>query len=495
MSRNKNLFSSIKVLKPKKNFFDLSHDFKFSCDMGQLVPICNIDCVPGDKFNLRSQHMIRFAPMIAPVMHRIDVTMHYFFVPYRLLWEDWEDFITGMNEVVVPYFPLGGTGDGSLADYLGMPAGTPGVIPNNVSALHFAAYQLIYKEYYRSQQLEESLFTILESGEVTGLDLDWLTLLRNRAWEHDYFTSALPQPQAGAAVLIPHNDQEVVFSGPGVTTLDGTPTDVPINQVDSDTIGDGKLFTHGASGAGTIRELSRASALQRFLERMNISGSRYVEQIWGMFGVKSSDARLNRPEYIYGSKNAVQISDVVNTTGEVGTDVPGEGLPQGNLAGYGISANQSNSGSYFCEEHGVIMGIMSVLPRTAYQQGIAKKFQKFDRFDYFWPQFANIGEQGIRMAELYRDAADPNEIFGYVPRYTEYKYESNRVAGAFRSTLNYWHLGRIFGTEPTLNDEFIISNPSTRIFAVEAETQHLYCHVFNDIKAFRPMPKFGTPSL
>lgn len=498
MSKNKNLFSSVRAIRPKSNFFDLSHDLKFSMDMGYLVPICNIDCVPGDRFKLACQHMIRFAPMIAPMMHRVDVTMHYFFVPYRLLWSNWEKFITGdypsADAVpVMPYFPLGATQDGSLADYLGCPASGEVTPPNinNISALHFAAYQLIYKEYYRSQQLENAdngdLFEILGDGLQVP---SWLFLLRKRAWEHDYFTSALPQPQAGEDVFIPAPDRQVFTTGPAGTTLTGTPTNIAVNQVDSSEIGDDQLFTQGLGAAGTINELRRANALQRWLERMNVSGSRYVEQIWGIFGVRSKDERLNRPEYIYGTKNAVQVSDVVNTTGEI------DGLPQGNLAGYGLSSSQSGKGSYFCTEHGVIMGIMSVMPKTAYQQGIARKFQRFDRFDYYWPQFANIGEQGIRMAEIYRDAEDPDAIFGYVPRYSEYKYEPNRVAGAFRSSLNYWHMGRIFETEPALNSNFIISDPTKRIFAVEdSETQSLYCHVYNSIKAFRPMPKFGTPML
>ena len=239
----------------------------------------------------------------------------------------------------------------------------------------------------------------------------------------------------------------------------------------------------------SINELRRAFRLQEWLERNARGGTRYIEQILAHFGVKSSDARLQRPEYITGVKTPVVISEVLNTTG-----IDGE-LPQGNMAGHGVAVTTGKFGSYFCEEHGWIMGIMSVMPKTAYQQGIPKMFQKFDNLDYYWPSFANIGEQEVKQSEIFAFTANDNNTFGYVPRYAEYKYMPSRVAGEFRTSLDYWHLGRKFDTQPTLNQTFIECDPSAtkRIFAVEEGADTLYCHVLNKIQAIRPMPKFGTP--
>jgi hypothetical protein len=238
----------------------------------------------------------------------------------------------------------------------------------------------------------------------------------------------------------------------------------------------------------TINDLRRAFRLQEWLEKNARGGTRYIENILTHFGVKSSDKRLQRPEYITGVKSPVVISEIVNTTGQT------EGLPQGNLAGHGVSVSSGRSGSYFCEEHGYIIGIMSVMPKTAYQQGIPKTFLKNDTLDYFWPSFAHIGEQPVTNNEIYAYTASAEDTFGYVPRYAEYKYMPSRVAGDFRTTLDYWHLGRKFATQPSLNSAFVNCDATKRIFAVDdPEGDSLYCHVLNKIKAVRPMPKFGTP--
>lgn len=218
-------------------------------------------------------------------------------------------------------------------------------------------------------------------------------------------------------------------------------------------------------------------------------GTRYIENILTHFGVRSSDKRLQRPEYITGVKSPVIISEVLNTTGE------SAGLPQGNMAGHGISVSTGKYGDYYCEEHGFIIGIMSVMPKPAYQQGIPRQYLKFDPLDYYWPSFANIGEQGVKVEELYAYTPTKDDVFGYVPRYAEYKYTPCRVAGDFRNVLDYWHMGRIFSTEPTLSQEFIecTSEDVDRVFAVQDETDNLFCHVYNKVTAVRPMPKFGTP--
>jgi len=510
----KNLFNSVKMTKPQKNVFDLTHDVKLSANMGELTPILTMECVPGDKFDLSCESMIRFAPMIAPVMHRMDVTMHYFFVPNRILWENWEKFITDANSgIVAPYIPWSSDQQtyyntnfpnaktGKFLDYLGVPPPTTGTSLQNLNALPMAAYQCIYNEYYRDQNLQTPVDFKLNDGsnEGTGAKLAALCTLRNRAWEHDYFTAALPFAQKGPAVDIPLGSvsgEAVVYANNASTgtTLDGVPYDISVdNNSSSLPIGANQLFASADSmevQPTTINELRRAFRLQEWLEKNARGGTRYIENILAHFGVKSSDARLQRPEYITGVKSPVVVSEVLQS-GQSDT------TPQGNMAGHGISVSSGRTGSYYCEEHGYIIGIMSVMPKTAYQQGIPKTFLKNDSLDYFWPSFAHIGEQPVTVNELYAYTSNAQDTFGYVPRYAEYKYMPSRVAGDFRTTLDYWHLGRIFSSEPALNAEFIecTSDDNSRIFAVEdPDAQKLYCHVLNKIKAVRPMPKYGTPT-
>jgi len=501
----KNLFNSIKLTKPQKNSFDLSHDVKLSTKMGQLTPILTLECVPGDKFNLGCESLVRFAPLIAPVMHRMDVSMHYFFVPNRIVWKDWEKFITDANSgIVYPFFntrtDYQNNQQKSFLDYMGVPPNNS-MIATPINALPFAAYQCVYNEYYRDQNLVPPVDYQLIAGDQYNKGSqfwDGLQTMRKRAWEHDYFTSSLPFAQKGAAVDIPiglvEGDLPVYLNSSSGTSLNGTPssvnvaaqggrTDVPADSLYADT-------SNAEIEPTTINDLRRAFRLQEWLEKNARGGTRYIESILSHFGVRSSDARLQRPEYITGVKTPVVISEVLNTTGEDG------GLPQGNMAGHALSISSGKSGSYYCEEHGYIIGIMSVMPKTAYQQGIPKTFLKNDTLDYYFPSFANIGEQPVTNAELYAYTSTANDTFGYVPRYAEYKYMPSRVAGEFRTTLDYWHLGRIFATQPALNSTFIECNPAdtTRIFAVEDGTDPLYCHVYNKIQAVRPMPKYGTPS-
>ena len=501
----RNLFNSIKLTKPKKNVFDLTHDVKLSANMGNLTPILTLECVPGDKFDLSCESLIRFAPLVAPVMHRMDVTMHYFFVPNRILWDNWEKFITDANsEHVAPYitireeFNVNAPDALKFLDYMGVPPIPSGnTTLQNVSALPMAAYQCIYNEYYRDQNLIAPINYKLVDGTQNSswARINELCNLRKRAWEHDYFTASLPFAQKGAAVDIPiglvEGDLPVYLNSSSGTTLNGSPasvnvgaqggrTDVPVDSLYADT-------SNAEIEPTTINDLRRAFRLQEWLEKNARGGTRYIENILTHFGVKSSDARLQRPEYITGVKSPVVISEVLQT-GQSDT------TPQGNMAGHGISVTSGRAGSYFCEEHGYIIGIMSVMPKTAYQQGIPKTFLKNDSLDYFWPSFANIGEQPVTKNELYAYTSNSNDTFGYVPRYAEYKYMPSRVAGEFRTSLDYWHLGRIFDTEPNLNQTFVECNPTQRVFAVEdPETDHLYCHVLNKIRAIRPMPKYGTP--
>lgn len=502
----KNLFNSIKLFKPSKSVFDLSHDVKFSCNLGQLVPIMMTECVPGDKIKLSCESLIRFAPMVAPVMHRFDVSMHYFFVPNRILWPNWENFITQTKvNGEIPVMPYTETNNGfytKLLDYMGIPRCPVGGTAAAINLLPFAAYQRVFNDYYRDQNLMPDLMApdvdpadaINLNDGFTAFNLQQeLFKLRYRCWEHDYFTASLPWAQKGEAVSIPFVGAEdvPVQKGGLPTTLTGSTVNVDVDA-DATIPDDGHMYakTSELQSQTSINDLRRAYRLQEWLEKMARGGSRYIETIKNHFGVFSSDKRLQRPEYITGSKSPVQVSEVLNTTGT-------DDLPQGNMAGHGIAANTGKFGSYYCEEHGYVVGIMSIMPKTAYQQGIPKHFLKRDTYDFYWPSFANIGEQPVQLQELYAFTPGFDTTFGYVPRYAEYKFENSRVAGEFRTSLDFWHGGRILGTTPSLNAAFVqYQDGSTdRIFAnVDPDVDHLYCHVLNRVQAIRPMPKFGTPT-
>jgi len=503
-----NPFQAVAGRRTKYSKFDLSHERKMSLNFSELIPIMCNEIVPGDKFRVNSEIMMRFAPMVAPMMHRVNVYTHYFFVPNRLLWDNWESFITGgrqgdelptapvvrIQEDRKQYFDKG-----TLADYFGLPivdqAGSVSQV-TSINALPFRAYQLIYNEYYQDQNLSEPVDFSKADGLSDSGDHAKIMTMRKRAWEKDYFTSALPWAQKGESPNIPveYSPQSRWYSEAGEAPTQegpiGTNTSAQVTGEVNSVITPGRI--ENIEGID-INDLRKTARLQEWLERNARAGSRYVEQILSHFGVRSSDARLQRPEYLSGGRQPVVISQVLNQTGSEGTDA----LPQGNMAGHGISVGSHGFNRRF-EEHGFVIGIMSVLPKTAYQQGIHKMWNRRDKLDYYWPEFAQLGEQEVENREIFYDPTGTvnNETFGYQSRYAEYKYQCSTVHGDFRDTLNFWHMGRIFDELPVLNEEFIESNPDDRIFAVtDPSEDKMYCQVYNRVDAVRPMPYFNNPTL
>lgn len=507
-----NLFNSIEVARPPSNTFDLTHDVKMTGGMGHLMPCCIAECVPGDKWNIAGDTYIRFAPMVAPIMHNIDVSIHYFFVPNRIVWPNWEKFITNEPTGGLPQFNWTDaltSENKRLGDYLSVPPPPPASTGQLINAIPFAAYQACYNEYYR----DENLIPAVDYELADGLNpLGTYGTLRKRAYEHDYFTACLPFAQKGAAVDLPLGEVTLDPAWPAMPgqpnfrdALGGVVFTSPLST-DSVPAG-GQIKTAGTAGPlaydpegslvvspTTINDLRRAMRLQEFLEKNARGGTRYIENIKMHFGVQSSDSRLQRPEYITGTKAPVLVQELTNTTDQPD---PSAVSVQGNPSGKATSLQAGHYGNYSVEEHGYIIGIMSVMPKAAYQQGIPKSYLKTDVLDFYWPSFANIGEQEVTENEIYGYTATPNNVFGYIPRYAEYKYLQNRVVGLFRNTLDFWHLGRIFANAPTLSQQFIEVDAAdnTRVFFDTDDVDNIYIHVLNKMTARRPMPVFGTPML
>lgn len=503
----------------KRGKFSLSHYKLLSMKMGQLVPISWFEALPGDTVQMSTSALVRCAPLATPVMHPVHVRIHHWFVPNRLLWDNWENFITGgpdgMDASVHPYIAFASQpAVSSLADYLGVPTETFAVT-HNLSALPFRAYAKIFNEWYRDQDLVSELAL----STADGADTTTNKTLQNCAWEKDYYTSSRPWEQKGPTVTLPVNGSAPVKGigsltgnfGSGsqnVRETGGGTVNYPFSenfQLNAELTMKGTAATGGypsvfadlsAATGVDINDVRLAFAVQRFEEARARYGSRYTEYL-RYLGVRSSDARLQRPEYLGGGKQTIQFSEVLQTAPtSAGTGGGAGGI--GGFGGHGIGATRSNRYRRFFEEHGIVMTLMSVRPRTIYSQPIHRGWLRGQavngltgtKEDYWQRELQHIGQQGVNGLEV--DVSAGNVQFGFQDRYDEYRRHESSVAGEFRtSTLDSWHLAREFGSAPALNSSFVSCVPSTRIFADETD-DNLYIMASHSIQARRLVSQVGT---
>lgn len=494
----------------KRSKHNLSHYKLLSCDMGELIPAACVEVLPGDTLQGATSLLVRMSPMLAPPMHPVHARVHWWYVPYRILWDDFEKFITGgpdgmdVSEYPTIAFSAGGPEIGTLPDYLGYPVDVTGGYSS--SALPFRAYSLIWNEWYRDQDLQ----TPLVIDTTSGVDTTTNVLLQKVNWEKDYFTSSRPWEQKGPAVTIPISGSAPV-KGIGFTTSPATIAGPTLFRESGggDRNYENYLFTNSASitgvdGTGTgasarpdvfadlslatgvsINDLREALAIQRFEEARARYGSRFVEYL-RYLGVRSSDARLQRPEYLGGGKQTLQFSEVLQTAPDASTGFVGT------TRGHGIGAMRSRRFRRFFEEHGVIIALLSVKPRTMYYQGSKRAWNRRLKEDFWQKELEHIGQQEVLNKELYQLHATPEGVFGYQDRYDEYRREESSVAGEFRSTtLNYWHFARDFASDPALNSTFVTSTPTERVFA-SASTDVLYVMAMHSLQGRRLVSKVGT---
>lgn len=500
----------------KRSKFSLSHHKLLSCDMGELVPIGLTEVLPGDSIQQATSLLLRVSPLLAPVMHPVHARIHHWFVPHRLVWDDFENFITGGPDGDdASVFPTKtcGTGQnvvptvGTLADYLGVPRITSDT--QSISALPFRGYAMIWNEFYR----DADLHTALTISTASGADSTTSVALQNCSWEKDYFTSSRPWAQKGTEVTIGIGgtvdvDRAGDTTKPKVRKAGGgsSPEQIYVDAGGNLTVSG---FTSGylewgtgtndpgldvdlsAASAISIGDLRNALALQRFMEARARYGSRYTEYL-RYLGVRSSDARLQRPEYLGGGRQTIQFSEVLQTAVTTDGD-DSEGV--GNLKGHGIGAMRSNRYRRFFEEHGYIFSLLSVRPKTMYTQGLARTWNRRTKEDFFQKELQSIGQQEVLNKEIYAMQSGYDDVFGYQDRYDEYRRSESGVAGEFRdTTLDFWHMGRIFASAPSLNSTFVTSSPTKRINAVQTNDV-LWIMAHHSIQARRLLKRSGTPRL
>lgn len=525
----KHQFSQIPRAEIQRSSFDRSHGYKTTFDSGYLVPFYVDEVLPGDTFNVNATTFARLATPIAPIMDNMYLDTFYFFVPSRLVWNHWvnlngEQTNPGdSTDYLVPTLS-GKFDEGSLGDYFGIPIS----VNTEVNALPFRAYHKIYDDWFRDENLQNS---VLSDSTFFGDGPDKMSqmnVLHRRGKRHDYFTACLPWPQKGPGVELPlGSTAPVIGSGYALGLTNGSVnfgfqvsdsglnirsgnygkpvgsagssggtsvgTSAKVVGVTTDGDKSGLVADLSQATAATINSLRQAFQIQRMYEKDARGGTRYTEILRCHFGVVSPDARLQRSEYLGGSSTPIMINQVAQTSS---TD---QESPQGNMAAFGLVSGMSGFKKSFTE-HGYVIGLVNVRADLNYQQGLNKMWSRRTRFDFYWPSFAHLGEQAVLNKEIYLQGnADDDGVFGYQERYAEYRYHPSQITGQLRSTcktpLDYWHLAQKFTSLPRLNAEFIEDNPPIdRVIAVQDYPQFVF-DSYVQCRCVRPMPVYSVPGL